>query len=510
MSFDEEIDFTKYGLNWKLSPDMKAMPASFIENVSQVVQVDATTIVFTKPTGEKEEVKLVEKLGSGSFGTTWSTADKPSRAVKILDDVNDLYERYDIVQECLAQIIIYEATKDIKVPELNLSGPFCPKFYLLGRSANSMYIVMEKLEYNMNHMLKIPKNPKNLNAWKQPSSVFIKESTLQLCKILKILYAKIGYNHRDLKPDNVMFNMIGDKINMRLIDFGFSCLKYRNTFLKPLNAKSFSSSLVHCDSETRDIHSYFYSLLEHTFYSSIECPIKAVINTLSASSQASVALWPQTYLEFDKKNANTSKIRPLNLSLDVVNKVFNKLSFVNTESCSEINPEWASEIVKIYPETLCFLNTAELGFVKPELIKTLLQNVNDVDTEQHTALMFAADKGNLPLVKLLLSSPKILTARKDTDGNTALHYAVLYYNLEWPPSKDFPIVKLLIEANPALPDIKDNSGRGPGNRAYTFRIPEVRKYIKSRKSPFIGTRKINTNKTKGGKKSNRRKTRSLK
>lgn len=501
MSFDEEIDFSKYGLNWYLSPDIKSMPVSFIGNVSKVVQDEPTIIEFTKPTGEKVIVELVRKLGSGTFGTTWSTADDPPRAVKILNNLDDPDTIYDVVQECLSQIIIYEATKDIEVPELNLSGPFCPRFYLLGRSTTSMYIVMEQLDHNMNHMIK---NAQHLTDWKQPSSMFIKLSTLQLCKILKILYTKIGYNHRDLKPDNVMFNMIDNKINMRLIDFGFSCLKYRNLFIKPANQCSFAAMMTHCDSETRDIHAYFYSLLEYSFYSSIDCPIKAVINTLTVSSQASVGDWSNTYIEFDRKNTNASRIRPLNLSLDVVYNVFRKLTFTNGTSCSTIQPDWASEIVKLYPETLSFLTEAELGFVKPELIKALLQNANDVDTERRTALMFAAHKGNLPLVKLLLSSPKILTVVKDSDGMTALHYAVMYYNLEWPPSEDFPIVKLLIEANPALPDIKDNRDRGPGNRAYTHRIPEIRKYIKSRKSQLIGRRKINTNKAKGGKKSNRR------
>jgi hypothetical protein len=75
----------------------------------------------------------------------------------------------------------------------------------------------------------------------------------------------------------------------------------------------------------------------------------------------------------------------------------------------------------------------------------------------------------------------------------------------------FEIIKLLIEANPALADIKDNRGRGPGN-PFHAKNSEARAYIKSKKSTLF-TKRENTNRgklpaTKGGRNGFRRKTRS--
>jgi hypothetical protein len=68
----------------------------------------------------------------------------------------------------------------------------------------------------------------------------------------------------------------------------------------------------------------------------------------------------------------------------------------------------------------------------------------------------------------------------------------------------FDIVKKLIEANPALPNIKNTSrpkSMGPGNPYYAT-DREVRAYIKSRKSGLF-TKKTNTNLKKGGKRGNK-------
>lgn len=43
---------------------------------------------------------------------------------------------------------------------------------------------------------------------------------------------KLGYTHRDIKPTNIMFS---DRFELKIVDFGFSCLKNGNNGTGVLN-----------------------------------------------------------------------------------------------------------------------------------------------------------------------------------------------------------------------------------------------------------------------------------
>ena len=109
-----------------------------------------------------------------------------------------------------------------------------------------------------------------------------------------------------------------------------------------------------------------------------------------------------------------------------------------------------------------------------------------------TPLIYATYLNNIYLVKKLIQLGA-KTALKDAYGQTALHYASVNASKHEPNA--FEIVKLLIEANPALPDIKNVDKRGPGNPHFAVN-KEVRSYIRSRKSGWFTKRKENTNKGK--------------
>ena len=126
-------------------------------------------------------------------------------------------------------------------------------------------------------------------------------------------------------------------------------------------------------------------------------------------------------------------------------------------------------------------------------------------------LMIAVKHSNLYLVKELLKFPYLKTAYKNPDdGKTALHYAArisrkLSGNDDRTAITDEPehqILKLLIDRNPALTDIKNSSKKGPGNPDYVGH-GFTRRYIKTRKSGLFSKKHVNTNLV-GGK---RRKTR---
>jgi ankyrin repeat protein len=118
--------------------------------------------------------------------------------------------------------------------------------------------------------------------------------------------------------------------------------------------------------------------------------------------------------------------------------------------------------------------------------------VNYQTSEKITPLMYAAHSNNIYLVRKLIELGA-KTASKDDLGKTALHYASVNASNQEPNA--FEIVKLLIEANPALPNIKNTDKKGPGNPNYAIN-DEVRNYIRKRKTGWFTTRKVNTNKAK--------------
>ena len=535
MAFQDSVDFSKYGLNWKITPELTTMPLNFKDNISTVERKDKNKLIFTKPNGEKTTLQLQNILGAGTYGEAWSSDTLIEKDIPIVVKIisfNRLKEEYvngfvyDTVQEALIQILIYEATKNIRIDKINLRGPFAPKFFLMGRDNDAIYIVMERLHSNLFDMLK-QKNKST--SWTPPTGAFIKNSTLQICKILQILYEKLNYNHRDLKPDNIMYNIIDGNINIRLIDFGFSCLKYKNMAITSVSETSYASELQHCDSSVRDIHAYFYYLLHYTYYAKMDCPLKRVLNALMTSDQTPPKNWTDTYLVYDEKNADTSKEKSLNLNPDVVYNVFNSIDFIDTNSCTEFSPKWTKNLVKIYSSTLVFLTKDEILHINPSIREQVLyargkkilfdmstvfdpetidmlfntyvdlKNINDTENFTGlTPLAKAAKYNNIYLVKKLLNTGNALTTITDIKGKTCLHYAVdnttIYASDPEKYRTAFEIVKLLIAENPALPNIKDKNKKRPGSRKYA-KVPEVSSYVKSRKSTFF-KRRPDTNRTK--------------
>lgn len=370
MSFQENIDFTKYGLNWTIPNNMEKMPQNFKDNVSSVKRED-NKLAFNKPNGEVVNIVLNEFKGAGTYGKTYSSLTQIDKGVdivvKIIDftgSTNASNLEYDTIQEALIQILIYEASKDFKDTSINLIGPFCPKFYLLGRENQTMFIVMEQVSINLNNILRNnfdkAKQKAAYEAWRPPASKFVRQVVLQITVILKELYKRIGYNHRDFKPDNIMFNTVNGKPNIKLIDFGFSCLKYKNLGLKSKSRDVYSSRLISCDSETRDLHAFFYFFCYYTYYKTVDCPLKRVIRALMSSDENEPRNWGATYLNYDSKNRDSSPIRPLNLSLDIVHNVFKDIEFSKVNNtCTPINYKWVKHLVKLYRNTPSYITKEE-------------------------------------------------------------------------------------------------------------------------------------------------------
>lgn len=371
--FIDDIDFSKYGLNWNINDSTQTIPDDFFANISTVKKSN-NDILLTKPTGETISLTYGRELGEGSYGVTYTIdkkIDGTNAIVKIIkfDGKKELF--YDIIQEVLIQIIVFEASKGASFPEIGLNGPFAPQFFYFGKDADNLYIVMEKMDGDFKHLLKSTSGYNGII----PSELLIKNTILQIAQILKYLYEKLHFNHRDFKGDNIMFSKKpDDSLNVRLIDFGFSCLYYKNLFLHSMSKDVYSSRL-HCNSRSRDMHSYFRYLLDYSFLRTNNFYIKKVIQTLMASDQTEPKEWVNTYTSYNSVNDETSTSKSANLDISVVYDVFSELAIVNAgTSWSPVGNNWLTKLVKVYFNTLRYLSDDDFLQIPESVVEPFLKN----------------------------------------------------------------------------------------------------------------------------------------
>jgi serine/threonine protein kinase len=247
---------------------------------------------------------------------------------------------------------------------------------LIGKNSENFYIVSEKLD----------ETTVEIFNWDITNVDRIKTVILQLSKILEILYDKLNFNHRDLKPDNVMYKIIDGKINIRLIDFGYSCLKYRNLIVGAISRDIYISSLHYNPSKIRDMHAYLYFITKYITpfkknnnfnynrrIKSKSCPLFNLFSVLIMTDDPSPFEWKNTYKKFDVDNSQVSKNAAFNCSYDVIYNIFKSLTFNTKDACSNIiNTDWTKYLVTLCKYAYAFLSDEEYNNIKPEIRKEFI------------------------------------------------------------------------------------------------------------------------------------------
>lgn len=519
------IDLNPYGLGWILDPAGPVIPPDY--SIATVVR-NSSHVEFTKPNGEKVDIQLKDKkLGAGSFGETWAASTKldgSETAVKIIKKQGSA-STADFIKESIVQIVIYETSKELSYPELAFQGPFCPKLYLIGQDKDNYYIVIERMEATLLSLFLTP--PKIINT-------IVRNTVIQLCTMLEVLYGRLQFNHRDLKPDNLMFTMIDGKFNLRLIDFGFACLNYNGLNIHP-EAEYIKKIFDHCFIESRDLHALFHQFLniyklmlesDKSLEYDKTYPMIKVFKTLKYSGDEDEPKWRNTYKLYNMFNSDED-FKPKNLTLSIVKNVFLSLKFEWDYVGSNINPDWTQYLVFIDDTILADLTIDEIRFLPKrlleewvdtanihkvvkigtvEMLQAILdkypERINSKNINGQTPLMIICSSFNRKkqkLFKTILDFPYTKTALKDEKGNTALHYATT--NMKgYLRDIDREVINSLLKKNPALADIKNNLGKGPGNLDIVTQ--DVHNIIKKKKSTFFH-KNPNTNKARKTRKRNR-------
>jgi serine/threonine protein kinase len=142
----------------------------------------------------------------------------------------------------------------MKESEGEENGPFVPRLYEIAynKELDEAYIVSERMTGTLLRLLQ--KNTKQENDKILPGAI------TEIAESLRFFGDRLQFNHRDLKPDNIMYstNSYG-AYSYKLIDFGLSCLHWKGVEIK----NRFFSSDEACFKKDRDIPQLLYSLLVH-------------------------------------------------------------------------------------------------------------------------------------------------------------------------------------------------------------------------------------------------------
>jgi len=240
-------------MNWVVDP--RASSAIPDDAVSKLMRFRSDDSSVESSSGVV--YKKVAVLGTGSYGSVVSckrSTDNKLVAVKILDSSSV----EDTLQETIIQTIIYQLTKDSKHPEVGLVGPYCPAVFEVGYDeTNEQYFIVSELMIATTYKLLT-----SSDGFNDVLDTMVPTILIQLSTILNDLYGLIKFNHRDFKSDNCMYVRDDDgNIQVRLIDFGFSCINYGN-----IQISGGGGTFKFCSLKSRDLTQFIYELYKYHRY----------------------------------------------------------------------------------------------------------------------------------------------------------------------------------------------------------------------------------------------------
>ena len=232
------MDLRPYGLNFVLTP---GFPFENLEGMDiQAGNRSATTIQF-----RNSRYRIVKELGRGTYGTTYRAVDEDKRVYAL--KVQREPDIPSLIKECIIHILLASTSKDQE------NGPFVPIFYEVAYNQykDEAYIVTERMSGTLFHFIK--------NHSKADNDGFLPDAIRQITDALTFFGDTLQFNHRDLKPDNIMYTKTSyGAYQFKLIDFGLSCLTWKGMQIQ--GEGIFDPTHV-CYKKDRDIPQLLYSLI---------------------------------------------------------------------------------------------------------------------------------------------------------------------------------------------------------------------------------------------------------
>ena len=242
-----DIDLKPYGINLELKSTLVTLNPYLTE--ARIAKATASGDKFM--IGGSTYVRG-EKLGAGSYGETYKCQGPNNKeyAVKIIKDgLITVLDFQNFLKEIIIQIILASVSKDEPY------GPYVPRIYSVGYDAETHrgYIVSDLLRSTLNSLIS------KLTA--EENDIVIPAMLDQVAQIFEFFGKTVQFNHRDCKDDNIMYVRDGNRRIYKLIDFGFSCLKWNNLQISGGNVFKASST---CFRRERDLGQLLYNIRRYT------------------------------------------------------------------------------------------------------------------------------------------------------------------------------------------------------------------------------------------------------
>jgi len=324
------LDLHPYGLNWILDPE--TMTNNFTPDTptyAEAIQSGSEISIILG--GQEKKFRISgEKLGRGSYGVTYPVADlngdPTPKVIKIMDKATDFDKNPAYyLREAIIQIIVAKETENESYPEINLHGPFAPRLFYIGIGKTTYYIVSERLT----NTLEVKSETADVNDYK----TYI----IKIAKILQVLYAKLQFNHRDLKLDNIMYNRNPNNTeNIKLIDFGYACLNY-----KGIQIFNKTSKMIKCFKISRDISSILYYIINLTRINNSSYLYRIIQILLKSQGGIKPMNWRTTYSTYNTLSDYT------NLYPEVIYKLFTNVNASNYTTWVKYLPEINTALINL-------------------------------------------------------------------------------------------------------------------------------------------------------------------
>jgi serine/threonine protein kinase len=159
------------------------------------------------PVRSLDNVLISNKLlGSGSFGTVFAgKLDGKYVAVKLYNFIKEKHPNNSYEEWC---IFMKEYSMLCRLQDTDIVG----KFYGAGWNRGSWVMVIQRHSMRAlkwkNHFLRTPENTKQI--------------ILDIFNAIDMIHQLTGYIHGDVKPDNIMIDIIDERPVVKIIDFGLS------------------------------------------------------------------------------------------------------------------------------------------------------------------------------------------------------------------------------------------------------------------------------------------------
>jgi hypothetical protein len=264
-------------------------------------------------TGAHERYDLGRVLGKGTFGTVYE-ATRQSDGKELVVKVFAGEQVRNVVKETIINILVVKETEHISHPDIHLRGPFAPRIYDFGYdpATKECFIVSEKMRSTV---LKALNNGSADPVWLE---AFFKTVLVQLPVILEDVGRLLSFNHRDFKTDNCMYvRDATGQIQIRLIDFGFSCITYDTIYID-----GGGYFFKHCRIPSRDMTQFLYEM--HKYHPYLPPNVKELLEAVLTFKVGrkvckmyqgckNMTTWRETYRFLNDKAIVNPNCSPANL-----------------------------------------------------------------------------------------------------------------------------------------------------------------------------------------------------